>query len=129
MGRASVSTGRRLSRVISVAATGALALALSGCMRPYGVPPYSQLVAEAPGQMGSFQAPDDGTVYVDGPGRGGPARHIVYSGLIRRGEVVTVDPAGARLTVNGKPADATIEAGRAYYQIWYAPAHNELLGY
>jgi hypothetical protein len=127
MGGAMISGPKVSFRLLpSLMITGLIIIA-SGCMRPYGVPAYSQLVAEAPGQMASFQAPDDGTVYVDGPGKS--SRHIVYSGLIRRGEIVTVDPQNERLIVNGKPADVTIVGGRSFYQVWYAPAHNELLGY
>ncbi len=106
-----------------------LLIAMGGCVRPYGVPAFSQLVAEAPAQAASFQAADDGTVYVDGPGRPGEPRHLVYSGLVRRGEVVTVNPEVGALTVDGKPVAATIQTGHSFYQIWYAPAHNELLGY
>lgn len=112
-------------------AAGALAACgflttLSGCARPYGVPPFTRLVAEAPsGQLASFQAPDDGNVYVDGPGHPGAPRHIVYSGLIRRGEVLTVDPANGRLALNGKPLDATIETGKVFYQVWYEQAYYD----
>ena len=127
MGGAMISGLKMSFRLLPALMTIGLMATASGCIRPYGVPPYSQLVAEAPGQMASFQAPDDGTVYVDGPGRS--SRHIVYSGLIRRGEVVTVDPQNERLIVNGKPADATIVGGKSFYQVWYASAHNELLGY
>lgn len=123
-----MNSGLKMSlRLLPLLLMGGLMAVGSGCMRPYGIPPYSQLVAEAPGQVASFQAPDDGTVYVDGPSRA--SRHIVYSGLIRRGEVVTIDPQNERLIVNGKPADATIVGGRSFYQVWYASAHNELLGY
>ena len=47
---------------------------------------------------------------------------------IRR-EVLTVDPMAGKLLVNGKAIDATIDSGKVYYQVWYHPAHNELLGY
>jgi hypothetical protein len=111
--------------LLLVAACGSMAV-LSGCARPYGVPPFTSLVAEAPsGQLASFQAPDDGNVYVDGPGRPGRPRHIVYSGLIRRGEVLTVDPSTGRLTLNGKPLDATIETGKVFYQVWYQEAYYD----
>lgn len=105
---------------------GGFLMTLSGCARPYGVPPFTKLVAEAPaGQLASFQAPDDGNVYVDGPGHPGGPRHIVYSGLIRRGEVLTVDPSMGRLSINGKPLDATIETGRVFYQVWYEQAYYD----
>jgi hypothetical protein len=99
----------------------------AGCARPDGVPPFSQMVAEAPSQVASFQAPDDGTVYVAGPGHWGQPRHIAYSGLIRRGEVLTVDPNLGHLSVNGKIQDATIETGKSYYQVWYAPMRTGIL--
>lgn len=104
-------------------------LALSGCSRPYGVPYWNtNLVGEAPrGQTASFQAPDEGTVWVDGPGRG-QARHIVYSGLITRGQTVTLDNGARQLTLDGKPVNATITEGNAtYYQIWFQPIRHDLL--
>lgn len=96
-------------------------LAQVGCARPYGVPPFSQLVAEAPGQAASFRAPDDGTVYVDGPGRPGQARHLVYTGLVHRAETVTVDPSSRQLLIDGKTAPASIQDGNSFYQVWYKP--------
>jgi hypothetical protein len=114
-------------KAIALAASLALAAAMAGCARPDGVPPFSQMVAEAPAQTASFQAPDDGTVYVAGPGRWGQPRHLAYSGLIRRGEVVTVDPTQGHLLVNGKVQEATIETGKSYYQVWYAPIRTGLL--
>lgn len=119
-------SGNMLKSAVPVLAACGFAAALSGCARPYGVPPFTSLVAEAPsGQLASFQAPDDGNVYVDGPGRPGAPRHIVYSGLIRRGEVLTIDPTSGRLTLNGKPIDATIETGKVFYQIWYQQAYYD----
>ena len=113
----------KITKALAAVAVAALLGAVSGCTRPYGVPGFSQLVAEAPGQPATFQAPDDGSVYVDGPGRPGQARHIVYSGLIRRGEVLTVDPSTQQLLINGKPQNVAIEAGpKSYYQVWYQQA-------
>ena len=108
-----------------VGALGALTI-VSGCARPYGVPPFTQLVAEAPGQAAAFQAPDEGTVWVDGPGKFD--RHIVYSGLVHRGDMIAVDPASRSLTLDGKPVDVSIADGRsAFYQIWYQPVRHDLL--
>jgi hypothetical protein len=118
--------GKSLKLVLPLAAVCCFVAMLTGCARPYGVPPLTALVAEAPhGQVASFQAPDDGNVYVDGPGHFGQARHIVYSGLIRRGEILTVDPATGRLSLNGKPLDATIETGNVFYQVWYQQAYYD----
>lgn len=117
---------KMLKLALPLVAMGTMGVLLTGCARPYGVPPFTSLVAEAPsGQLASFQAPDDGNVYVDGPGHPGAPRHIVFSGLIRRGEVLTVDPASGRLTLNGKPIDATIETGKVFYQIWYQQAYYD----
>ncbi|HSU66301.1 MAG TPA: hypothetical protein VLJ39_05500 [Tepidisphaeraceae bacterium] len=113
-------------KALPAAAVAAVLSVVSGCARPYGVPGFSQLVAEAPGQSATFQAPDDGSVYVDGPGRPGQPRHIVYSGLIRRGEILTVDPSSQQLLVNGKAQNVTIEGGpKSYYQVWYQQANYE----
>ncbi|HEY2584146.1 MAG TPA: hypothetical protein VGI81_00105 [Tepidisphaeraceae bacterium] len=123
------SVAQTFSGVLLKAALPALAVCgflttMSGCARPYGVPAFTQLVAEAPaGKTASFQAPDDGSVWVGGPGHPGQPRYIVYSGLIRRGEVLTVDQSSGRLLLNGRPLDATIEGGnKAFYQVWYQEA-------
>ena len=104
-------------------------LALSGCSRPYGVPYWNtSLVGEAPrGQTASFQAPDEGTVWVDGPGKGS-ARHIVYSGLVTRGQTVTLDTGARQIMLDGKPVNATIAQGDSSdYQIWFQPIRHDLL--
>ena len=109
--------------------TAALLGALTGCSRPYGVPYWNtSLVGEAPrGQSASFQAPDEGTVWVDGPGHG-QGRYIVYSGLVTRGQMVTLDTGARQLAIDGKPVDATItEANASYYQIWFQPIRHDLL--
>jgi hypothetical protein len=105
---------------------GAVAVA-GGCGLPYGVPPFSQLAAEAPGTAASFQAPDEGTVWVVGPSRSGSDRHIVFSGLVRRGEWITVDPIQKRLMVDGKPAEVTIEGGSSHYEIWFKGVSRNIL--
>lgn len=118
--------GKSLKLAVPLLAACGFATLLVGCARPYGVPPLTRLVAEAPrGQVASFQAPDDGNVFVDGPGHFGQGRHIVYSGLIRRGEILTVDPSSGRLLLNDKPLDATIETGNVFYQVWYQQAYYD----
>lgn len=119
--------GINMKTTLTLAAMGLLA-ALAGCARPMGVPPFSQMVAQAPAQVASFQAPDDGTVYIAGPGRWGQSRHLAYSGLVRRGEVITVDPTVGKLSVNGKPQEATIDTGNSYYEIWYQPMRRDIVG-
>lgn len=112
---------------IATLASAGLLGAAGGCARPYGVPPFTGLVAEAPGQAASFAAPDEGTVWVDGPGRPGEPRHIVFSGLVHRGETVTIDPDARALLLDGKPVNASIEGGRSYYQVWFRPVRHDLL--
>ena len=108
---------------------GALLMMVSGCARPYGVPVTSQLVAESPkGQAASFQAPDEGTVYVDGPGRPGQPRNIVYSGLVTRGQTVCIDPESGHLMVDNKPVIASLNlSDKSFYQIWFQPTRHDLL--
>jgi hypothetical protein len=80
--RAGTMVSRTLSAMAGAVAVVVMACA-TGCQRPPAVPPFSQLVAEAPSQAASFQAPDDGTVYVDGPGTPGQTRHLAFSGLVK----------------------------------------------
>lgn len=96
---------------------------LPGCgpqMRPYGVPYGGSLVGEAAGKQASFTAPREGTVWVAGPGKPGQERYIVYSGLVKAGQVVTVDPQSRAVTVNGEKQKAEIVGGgESYYQVWF----------
>jgi hypothetical protein len=118
-----------MKTTLTLVAIGIFA-ALAGCAgRPVGVPPFSHLVAQAPSQVASFQAPDDGTVYIAGPGHWGEDRHLTYSGLVRRGEIVTVDPVAGKLLINSKLQDATIDTGKkSYYEIWYSPMARDIVG-
>jgi hypothetical protein len=120
---------RRATTAALVLGVGAALLALSGCSRPYGVPYWNtSLVGEAPsGNTASFSAPDEGTVWVDGPGHN-HGRHIVYSGLITRGQTLTLDGGARQLMLDGKPVNATItESNASMYQIWFQPIRHDLL--
>lgn len=120
---------RRAAAAALMLGTASLLAALTGCSRPYGVPYWNtSLVGEAPnGQTASFEAPDEGTVWVDGPGRV-QGRHIVYSGLVTRGQTLTLDAAAHTLQLDGKPVNATINDGNtSYYQIWFQPIRHDLL--
>ena len=114
-----------LPGVIAIVAA-LLTVSAGGCARPYGVPPFTQLVAEAPGQAAAFEAPDEGTVWVAGPGRPGQDRHIVFSGLVHRGESLAIDPRERSLMLDGKPVQVAIE-DRSFYQVWYQPVRHDLL--
>ena len=120
---------RRATTAALVLGGTAMLLAMTGCSRPYGVPYWNtSLVGEAPnGNTASFEAPDEGTVWVDGPDRSN-GRHIVYSGLITRGQTLTLDGNAHQLALDGKPVNATISESRAsYYQIWFQPIRHDLL--
>ena len=91
-----------------------------GVSRPYGVPPFSALVAQAPhGQTASFAAPDEGTVYVAGPGAPGGPGHLVFTGVLHRGETVTLDPPGNTLLVDGKTVPASVHDTHEGYTMWF----------
>jgi len=101
-----------------------LASLVGGCTssgRPNGVPLGGQLVAEAPAQLASFTVPRDGTIWVVGPGHPGETRYIIYSGLVKMSQAVTVDPSQRALTVDGQKINASVESGNVYYQIWFEP--------
>ena len=115
-----IQIARKLAGLCPIAALG---LAV-GCAQPYGVPPASQLVAEAPGEAAAFSAPDSGTVYVSGPSSNGQ-RHLIYTGWVRLGETITVDPANQRLVVDGKRTEVAIHGGNAAYQIWFKPIWHD----
>jgi hypothetical protein len=111
-----------MNRFTALAATALLFLV--GCTssgRPNGVPYGGQLVGEAPAQVASFTVPHDGTIWVVGPGHPGETRYIIYSGLVKTKQVVTVDPQQRTLTVDGEKIKATIDGGNVYYQIWFQP--------
>jgi hypothetical protein len=101
---------------------------LAGCganKRPYGVPIRGQLVAEAAGHTASFTAPKYGTVWIAGPGHPGEERYIVFSGLIKSGQTVTVDPEKREVLLDAEKQKAQIIGGNSYYQLWYAPSEDE----
>src|SRR5579863_6390568 len=86
-------------------------LGITGCgpnMRPYGVPFGGSLVGEAAGKAASFTAPRDGTAWVAGPGYPGQERYIVYSGWIKAGQTITVDPQAHSVTVNSEQQKASL---------------------
>jgi len=115
---------RFVTRAFNLLATVAVINLLTGCgpqMRPYGVPYGGSLVGEAAGKTASFTAPQQGTVWVAGPGKPGQERYIVYSGLVKAAQSVTVDPEAKTLTVNGEKQKADIAGGNSYYQIWFQP--------
>jgi hypothetical protein len=114
--------------LVVMACTLGIAGGLAGCgpnQRPYGVPIRGQLVAEAAGHAASFNAPKYGTIWIAGPGHPGQERYIVFSGLIKSGQTVTIDPQKREVTVDGEKQKADVVGGNSYYQLWYAPSEEE----
>ena len=89
------------------------------------VPYKGDLVAEAAGKEASFTAPKYGQIWVAGPGHPGQERYIVYSGLIKPGQTVTVDPHKQVLLLDGEKQKAEIGGGNSYYQLWYQPTAED----
>jgi len=105
-----------------------LVFLLAGCgpnNRPYGVPFKSDLVAEAAGKTASFTAPHNGQIWVAGPGHPGQERYIVFGGLIKFGQTLTVDPQKREVTINGEKQKAEIVGGNSYYQVWFEPSSDD----
>jgi len=120
---------RRMIRLLCVlACVLGIVGGISGCgpnQRPYGVPFRGQLVAEAAGHVASFTAPRYGTIWIAGPGHPGQERYIVFSGLIKSGQTVTVDPQKREVTMDGEKQKSEIVGGNSYYQLWFAPSPED----
>ena len=117
-----------MSRSCGIYLNVLLLLFVAGCgpnQRPYGVPFKGDLVAEAAGKAASFTAPKNGTVWVAGPGHPGQERYIVFSGLIKSAQTITVDPQKQAITIEGERQKAEIAGGNSYYQLWYQPSADE----
>src|SRR5215469_12068834 len=91
-----------MMRVFCATGVGAMMLGAAGCAQPHGVPGTSSLVAVAPGEAASFRAPKEGTVWVAGPGHGSSKDHVIFSGQIRMGETLSIDPAQNELAIDGR---------------------------
>jgi hypothetical protein len=105
-----------------------LALFVGGCgpnNRPYGVPFKGDLVAEAAGKTASFTAPHNGQIWIAGPGHPGQERYIVFSGLIKFGQTVTIDMDKHEVTMNSEKQKAEIAGGNSYYQLWYVAGSDD----
>ena len=87
-------------RKVSMVVLGSLGMVLAvGCAaeRHDDIPRSARLVAQDQGDV-DFVAPDDGMVYVYDRGAG----NMLYSGRIREGERVRVEPRDDRITLNGQ---------------------------
>jgi hypothetical protein len=94
-----------------------LALALCGCAadRPIDVPAGAEIQTEGPQRL-VYTAPSGGEIWVTDVA--GSA--IVYSGAVRRGDEVVVDPDNNRVTVAGQVV-TTHDVGHDDHRIRFAP--------
>lgn len=98
------------------------ALGTAGCARlpsTTGLPAGAQLVTETPDFKSGFVAPEDGTVYIYH--RGDPKSYLRFSGPIKKGAVLTIDPDSNSATIDGKPLEVTVPGGN-HYQVFFRPA-------
>jgi hypothetical protein len=99
----------------------AVALPAAGCRgRAPGVPEEAKFV-KATKRRNAYAAPHDGTVYVvdDWYNR------VVYSGPVKQGEEVVVDPAAGVITVGGKDVAGGRKLTDTDHSIYMGPANAE----
>ena len=95
-----------------------LAALLTGCApeRPESVPAHAQSVARQSGSSPvSFTAPDDGSAYVYDRS----TQKMVYSGRLKRGETLELDPRRDGIRVDGKKVVETRLRDLNEYQVWF----------
>lgn len=78
---------------------GSLALILAGCAeRHRAIPSSARLMAEDRASKVDFVAPDDGQVFVED----NSSNKLLYSGTIREGERLAINPLKDQITINGQ---------------------------
>jgi DNA-binding beta-propeller fold protein YncE len=94
---------------------------LDGCATdgPKGLPGGAALVAEGSGPL-VFTASDKGTVYV----RDAQADRLVFQSPVEKGQRVEVDPAGNRVTLEGRQVSAPPLRSNVSYQIYMKRAEQ-----
>ena len=91
---------------------------LVGCSTPRGIPMDAQLVAEATVKS-SFQAPTDGRLWIyRSPARGARGQ-LHYSGPIGAGQVLVIDPAMNKATIDGQELEIVLPGGDVWYQAYF----------
>ena len=81
--------------------TGAEAARVRDVARPPGVPLTASLGGEGEDRI-EFAAPNDGEIWVV-DSRARDADAVIYTGAVRRGERVTVNPEKDQITIDGRP--------------------------
>jgi hypothetical protein len=81
--------------------SAASAVFLAGCggEHPTDIPSAATMATEGQGRL-TYTAPSDGMVYVYDD----TTDHLIYSGRVDRGQVVTVQPSNDRISVDGRTA-------------------------
>ena len=118
-----MATRQRISRRWPVAAALALSLAAAaapGCSRTRGVPSGAQLVTEATVKS-SFQAPADGMLWIFRTASRGSRGQLHYSGPIGAGQVLVIDPAMNKATIDGRELELVLPGGDVWYQAYFRP--------
>ena len=109
---------KHIHAVSSGAAAMVLVAALAGCApeRPESVPADAQSVARQSGSNPiNFTAPDDGNAFVFDRS----TQKMVYSGRLKRGETLELDPRRDGVRVDGRKVVETRLRDLNEYQVWF----------
>ena len=106
-------------RHLQIAAGAVVSAALlAGCApeRPESVPADARSVAKQSGNNAiNFTAPEDGTAYVYDRS----AHKMVYSGRLKRGETLELDPRRNGVRIEGRPVLEAKLRDLNEYQVWF----------
>ena len=100
------------------AAVALLLIAATGCSSPRGVPMDAKLVTEATVKS-SFQAPADGLIWIYRSSGRGSRGQLHYSGVIGAGQVLVIDPAMNRASIDGQELEIVLPGGDVWYQAYF----------
>lgn len=91
-----------------------------GCSTPRGIPMGAELVTEATVKS-SFQAPEDGMIWILRSPARGTRGQLHYSGPIGAGQVLVIDPAMNRASIDGLELEIVLPGGDVWYQAYFEP--------
>lgn len=108
-------------KTIVASFTGLVLLAgMGGCAaqpQQAVVPATARLQVSSSGQK-VYAAPAEGTMYVYDQ----PADRLIWSGQVKPGQVVGVDPARNEVTLNGTPVSNKLQVGNGRIDILFEPS-------
>jgi hypothetical protein len=108
-------------------ATIALAAFVCGCApeRPQSVPADARSVARQSGSNPvNFTAPDDGSIFVYDRS----SQKMVYSGRLRRGDTLELDPRRDEVRVEGRAVLESDLRDLNEYQVWFDAEPSQTAG-